>query len=474
MGYITVLISILITHAWITVHPPAMLLVITLFFLHLSVLMVFHEVSWPLISLVSLFLSLSVTAIDSASADRGLLPLVPQSVISCTFVVLEDSNLSDYGAYMSEVTITSISDVRGVRATCCYQGLLFSDRFLFQGEKGESLSARVKQEDGCIFVSAREVVMEDPPVLISFRSLMKEKIHSLLSPLKEERRGCIELLLFSYPSEWGNAMVEKGRAKGVSHLFVLSGFHLQLIVRLIELLTGKGKSNVIILVLAHLFVAVAGYTPSLTRALISMTLCRSASFTLSPISLITTLIIHGLLFPHHLFSFSAALSYTAVGAIILIYPKVQALLFPLLPLFILSPISLSLSAFSAASLVSFPLFGELHPEGILYTLFLSPLILPLFALTGMLMLLPFRPILFLQAELFEAVSYILSLPDIPPLTTLTPLITASCLFLTCFLLQWYCSSIAHKRSIKSYELDISLRLAFRNPSPSGREFSRNE
>ena len=128
-------------------------------------------------------------------------------------------------------------------------------------------------------------------------------------------------------SEEGNRIMEQARDKGVSHLFVLSGFHLQLITGGISLIFRGRKSRYVMLVAAHLYVAVVGYTPSLTRALIALTISKAAILSQNPPSLLITYTFHAVLVPHHLFTYSAALSYTAVAAIIFLYPAVRALLF---------------------------------------------------------------------------------------------------------------------------------------------------
>ncbi len=471
MGSSIILIICLTLHGWVTISPPRFILLLCLLMLCLSALIVLSLLSLRNLVLLTLFLFITY----GSQYRQGTLSLYPRTICEGTCRVLEDSNLSSFGSAVTEVLLTSVTDARGVRASCSVRALLFSEELLFQGESLFCGDLRVREEEGRLFISCTNPQVSGSPLIVRLRRMIKQKTEDMMRKRLPDSAPILSLMLFSYPSTEGNELTSSAREKGVSHIFVLSGFHLQLIAGSIEVMTGKHRRlRFISLGGAHLYALIAGYTPSLSRALISITLMKTASIRIPSSSLLITFIIHGLLVPHHLFSYAALLSYTAVAAIILVYPALRALLFSCLPSFLLTPLTLSFAVSWVLSPLSLILFGELHPEGILYTIILSPLLLPLFLMTFLLIICPFLPLYRLHSLLLKAIQTILSVRNLTPVTSWVPLCITGALFLTWFLFQWYCSRILQKRSTKRYELDVSLRLAFRDTPPPGRELTGDE
>jgi len=468
-----ILITSIVTHAWFTVSSPPPIVPLIIFFALSSFLITLNRVSLLMIGITAVILTCSVSHLHHAQLAFSDPAIPPESIRTCSFVVLEDSDLSKHLSPMTRVGITGIADSRGLMVHCSFPALLFSDRMLLQGQKGEA-AVRVTKEEARVYVSADTLYMKDDTGFLRIRRQVMGYLASLFERRGGEARALLQLLLLSMVSEEGNRIMEQARDKGVSHLFVLSGFHLQLITGGISLIFRGRKSRYVMLVAAHLYVAVVGYTPSLTRALIALTISKAAILSQNPPSLLITYTFHAVLVPHHLFTYSAALSYTAVAAIIFLYPAVRALLFPLFPTFIIIPLSLSLSVFTATAPVAFLLFSALHPEGILYTMLLTPLMLPLSLLTLLILTIPVPLCIMLHRHLVSGVLYLLHIDNIPPLETCVPVAVALIMMLTWFLLQWYCSRILQKRSTRRYELDVSVRLAFRDTPSAGEPFSCHE
>lgn len=468
-----ILITSIVSHAWFTITSPPPLVPLLLFFALSSFLITLNRVSPLMICMIAMILCCSVNHLYHGQLAYADPAIPPESISVCSFTVLEDSDLSQHLSPMTRVRITGIRDRRGLMAPCSLHALMFGDLMLLQGQKGEA-AVRFSKEGDQVYLSADTFSMEEDTVFIQVR----RKVLSYLASLFERKSGgahaLLQLLLLSMVSEEGNRIMEQARGKGVSHLFVLSGFHLQLITGGLSLLFHGRKSRFLILAAAHLYVAAVGYAPSLTRALIALTISRAVILNRSPSSLLITFTLHAILVPHHLFTYSAALSYTAVTALMFLYPAVRSLLFPLLPFFITVPLALSLSAFIGTSPVAFLLFSALHPEGILYTMLLSPLMLPLSILTLLIFIVPLPVCTMMHSLLVSGVLYLLDLAPIAPLESYLPVVLALIMMLTWFLLQWYCSRILQKRSIRRYELDVSLRLAFRDSPSAGEPFSCHE
>lgn len=468
-----ILIISIVSHAWFTISSPPPLVPLLIFFALSSFLITLNRISPFMIYIIAIILCCSVNHLHHSLLAYSDLAIPPESISTCRFIVLEDSDLSKHLSPMTRVCITEIGDRRGLMAVCSRQALMFGDRMLLQGQKGEA-TVRVSKEGRQVYVSADSISMGDDTGFIRVRRQVMEHLDSLFKKKGAEGRGLLQLLLLSMVSEEGNRIMKQARNKGVSHLFVLSGFHLQLITGGLSLLFHGRKSRFLILAAAHLYVAIAGYAPSLTRALIAITISKAVILNRSSVSLLITFTLHAFLVPHHLFTYSAALSYTAVTALMFLYPPVNALMFPLFPPFITVPLALSLSAFIGTSPIAFLLFSALHPEGILYTMVLSPLMLPLSILTLIIFTVPIPLLSMMHRHLVSGVLYLLELDNIAPLETYLPVVTALIMMLTWFLLQWYCSRILQKRSIKRYELDVSIRLAFRNSPSAGEPFSCHE
>ena len=463
----------MVSHAWFTLSSPLPVVPVLIFFTLSSFLIVLGTMTPCLICFIAVLISSSTVHLHQTRLASGALPLPVESISSWTFVVLEDSDLSGYLSPMTQVRLIGIEDIRGVSSRVSRMAILFGDELLLQGRRGVASGRAAREGDG-LYLFANTVRCAEETGFLRVRRAVRAYIGSIMEMRTGELSGFLKLLLLALPSREGNRIMEQARNKGVSHLFVLSGFHLQLVTGALAVLGNHGRKRFLVMGAAHLYVAVAGYSPSLTRALIALTVSRASPVEQRPLSLLITLTLHALMVPHHLFTYSAALSYSAVAGILFVYPAMRSLLFPYLPRFLYIPLSLSFSAFCATSFIAFSLFSSVHPEGILYTIILSPLMLPLAVLTVMIMAVPLPPVYQLLSLSVRAVQRVLDLPDLGTARTFPPFLIVYALLLTWFLLQWYCSRILQKRSLRRYELDVSLRFAFRDTASAGESCSCND
>lgn len=178
------------------------------------------------------------------------------------------------------------------------------------------------------------------------------------------------------------------RSSGISHLLVISGFHMSLVLMtaytfLSTTPLGKRYSGIICVVLALLFSAFVGFTPSVTRAMVMCVFVflggtlnyKTDSFT----SLFTAL---GLLIvcnPYSLFSIGLLLSFLCTLGIITLSPPLQAAVNKIKKKFLrkLASIGSSVAISVAAVLFSFPVaayvFGEFSVISPIVNLFIIPL-----------------------------------------------------------------------------------------------------
>ncbi len=169
---------------------------------------------------------------------------------------------------------------------------------------------------------------------------------------------------------------------GCAHVLALSGQHLAILAALASFLlgpiVGKPGARLAALLLAFLFVFVAGPGPSLLRSLLMYSIGALAYFVDRPQSGRTVLALAfclALVFdPESARSLSFELSYLAIAGLVVLGPRCEHLLAPALP-----PLGAkALAAGLAAQAATMPLlalaFGTLYPAGLLASLAVGPLV----------------------------------------------------------------------------------------------------
>ena len=198
------------------------------------------------------------------------------------------------------------------------------------------------------------------------------------------KAGGLLLALLSGSREYTETAVSDAfKNSGLSHILALSGMHLGLFGSLANFFgkkaRGRNFGDAIQLGAVFFFVWFAGLSPSLFRAfLAALILYLNSLFRMNrpdSLSLLSAcFIIHSLIFPSHIHDAAFMLSYASLAGII-IFSKMFKKVYPI---FIPHKLRLSLSDSTSAQITTAPvslrLFGKIAPQGIVATVFVSPLV----------------------------------------------------------------------------------------------------
>ena len=213
------------------------------------------------------------------------------------------------------------------------------------------------------------------------RSHVIEWIKDRLSPFSDAGEFA-SLLLLGTGRDGAFPLMDNARKAGLSHVIALSGMHLSILAMMIswplERIFGQRGGKAAVFVVLFLFTFLAGFRPSLLRALLfrfllSLGFSIEQSFTLSLAALL-------ILAPWSAVDLGAAYSFLSLGGIFLMSRTLNRAVCSLFPL----PVSLSgsIAASTAALLFSIPLtisvFGEYqlgaiitsYPFGLLIILYM--------------------------------------------------------------------------------------------------------
>lgn len=199
------------------------------------------------------------------------------------------------------------------------------------------------------------------------------------------KAGGLLLALLSGSREYAEKSVSNAfRDSGLSHILALSGMHLGLFGALAcffgRKASGRNFGDALQLGAIVFFVWFAGISPSLFRAFLAALILYLNSLLRmnrpDGLSLLSfCFILHCVIFPAHIMDAAFMLSYSSLAGIIIF----GNLFRKLYPVFIPHKLRLSLADSSAAQLFTFPvalkLFGRIMPQGIIASLFVSPLVI---------------------------------------------------------------------------------------------------
>ncbi len=169
------------------------------------------------------------------------------------------------------------------------------------------------------------------------------------------------------------------RRAGSSHVLALSGMHLGIITALLAFLLkrpfGLPFASILSLAVLILYVNLAGFQPSLTRALIMYMIimfCFFKGISSSFLSIIAlSFLIQLCLDPHGMASISAILSYGALTGIVVLGPIILDGLKGFMPISLAGIFATSLGAFITTAPLVAGFFGVLYPIGIFAGFFLG-------------------------------------------------------------------------------------------------------
>ena len=201
-------------------------------------------------------------------------------------------------------------------------------------------------------------------------------------------------ILLGANSDLSESLTDNLSLAGFSHITAVSGLHLNILFGAFCGLLGFFKFHrklisLLALPIILLFAATTGFSPSICRAAIMLTLCIIATVTKNQYDSLTALFISAfiiLLFnPYSLFSISFILSFSSTLAIIMLYPKIYGLFVrPARKSYILKSIfalvSVSLSAFIGTAPFIAYYFGIVSFASLIANIWIVPICGPIFIL----------------------------------------------------------------------------------------------
>ncbi len=163
------------------------------------------------------------------------------------------------------------------------------------------------------------------------KTLSKNLKEHILKLFPEDVAPLMKALLTGDKSElYNNDLLYVSMKKaGMSHIIAVSGMHVSFIISLIALIWGRRRMTAFIgIPLVWFFAAMMGFTPSVTRASLMITLLLIAPILRrendSPTSLSAALLILLLINPKSIGNLSLQLSFAAMAGIILITPRIYS------------------------------------------------------------------------------------------------------------------------------------------------------
>lgn len=166
------------------------------------------------------------------------------------------------------------------------------------------------------------------------REFLKYKSEKLLENYSYKLKNFYFGVILGDKSNLDYETVKKFRKQGLSHILVISGLHMGIIMGIIKYIVSKFKlkrevSNSIVLFFLTLYVIGIGAYPSVLRAYIMGGIYLLGNIFYekndSKKTIFIGYIISISLFPHWIWNISTLLSYTAVGIILYIYPKIPTI-----------------------------------------------------------------------------------------------------------------------------------------------------
>jgi len=221
------------------------------------------------------------------------------------------------------------------------------------------------------FFAKRVVKIQSPEGLQTLRfSIRKALLHSFQG---QEWGAFASALLLGVRDDLDREMIDLYRRSGSSHVLALSGMHLGILAALLAFLLrrplGFRLSAAVSLGFLLLYVSLAGFQPSLTRALIMYVLliyCFFKGISGSLLSIIAlSFIIQLLADPLGMASLSAMLSYLALIGLVLLGPPIVDVMKGKIPEPFAGALAASLGAFTATAPLVACYFGVLYPIGLL-------------------------------------------------------------------------------------------------------------
>lgn len=217
---------------------------------------------------------------------------------------------------------------------------------------------------------------------LQWRQRVLTRLNGRLQTASRDTWTFLSALVLGRRLDSGSRIIRSFRDAGCMHLLALSGFHVGLIAAAVRRLTrgilGMHKASIVSLVMVVFYLLLVGLSPSLVRAVLMYglwTIDRIRGRRTPALHyLCTAFLIQAILFPRHVFSISFALSYAALGGILLGGLKLTAILSRYMPKQIAAIVGVSLGAQAATMPLVAAAFGVWRPVSLMASAVLTPFI----------------------------------------------------------------------------------------------------
>jgi ComEC/Rec2-related protein len=233
-----------------------------------------------------------------------------------------------------------------------------------------------------IWTDETRLVLHPAQGLPGIRRIAREWLRKRLARLDPLGGPMVLALLLGDRGALSPEIADDVRRSGSSHVLALSGMHLGVLALILyqgplRFLSPRARTTAI-LPLLLLYVWVAGWIPSLVRALVLVLVSavpriRSASVPM-PLLLARTVVVVGMLSPETAGNLGFQLSVLALVGIVVLSPGVVDRLTPIVGRGLGAYVGITVAAMVATAPLSLGVFGSVYPGGILMAGVLSALI----------------------------------------------------------------------------------------------------
>ncbi len=271
----------------------------------------------PTEELIGKTLVVEARVIDTPKNGDGYssvtLKLTEDSLPGCKVLV------SDYNDVLGNVCTGDILEIELEFRSARVRYGVEDDYYLSSG-----IFLRAYTGESCIIVGHRAAEIFDFPKVAA----AKLKDH-ILALFPEDVAPLMKALLTGDKSEFyqDDSLYVAMKLAGLSHIIAVSGMHVSFIISLISVFTGRRRITAFLgLPLVWFFAAMTGFSPSVTRASLMISLMLIAPILRrendSPTSLSAALLIILLINPQAIGSISLQLSFAAMAGIIMVTPRI--------------------------------------------------------------------------------------------------------------------------------------------------------
>lgn len=293
-------------------------------------------------------------------------------------VLISDPILTEKSGALYSLNVKQTSN-KDKTIICSSSGCIkiYSKTYSDKYTQGQRVSFKITGEKEELFFGTPEYSSQTT-LLQQTRAKIKSWIsqrlmaHSInIKPfISTEARILSRMLLLGFNDDLKLSLKDNSREVGLSHIFALSGLHLNIITSIISVLlfnlNNRFKEIITVFILIF-YMFIIGYSPSLYRAVITY-VCTTLFFKHNKdFAFIFSLFVQTILFPFTVISLSFQFSYVCTVCIVKFYPFIMFCLKKILPPILNRMISSGISAILISSLISIKEFGFWSFYGIVFS-----------------------------------------------------------------------------------------------------------